>query len=323
MDLHERCIQAVKASSAKDLTDVHYALYTMNSPTPSNIIPTVDSILRSKNEETTSAGTITVNLVLQFIRECAEKCVDLITPLDNDIGVLEKYCDHIGPENDSLDKVCVFPAVKRDGQIVKGLYACVVRHADCGSYLNINMNPNLRNTMLEFDISAYMGLWYEIAYVQSWFEFMPQGQVTALYKLLNTNGSGLISVRNAVKLADGLPSYVNEGEATMNPDRVGVLNVSISPIPIPEPLRQIGRELSTFNPSKENYWIIRLGAKQNDLYSYSVVYSKSSGLIWILSRTPCMSHMLYNELIAFIRSRGIDLKIIERTNAVYYNSTNN
>lgn len=307
-EIYKQCIEAVRASS--DLPMVHLSLISMNVPARK---PATGSFSLADSEDDTAD---VIGMVLDFVHRCARENIELVFPLDNDTAVLNKYCTHFGEANAELDMVCVFPAMRRDGRVVPGLSACIKRHDDCWSYLNVNTNPSWVNRRLVFDVEAYMGRWYEIAFVQSWFEWIPDGEVTALYDLPNGPG-GQITVSNSVKLASGLPSYVNKGKAELVENRVGVLDVEISPLPVPEVLRELGSALNPFPKQKGNYWIIRLGAKDIEgFYSYSVVYSKSSGLVWILNRQPTMGRQQYNELRAFIRSRGIDATIFERKGAV-------
>jgi apolipoprotein D and lipocalin family protein len=64
-----------------------------------------------------------------------------------------------------------------------------------------------------------------------------------------------------------------------------------------------------FWPFKGKYWIIELA----DDYSYVVIGHPNKKYLWILSRTPRMDGMLYQQIIFRTKEKGFDVSKIKIT----------
>ncbi len=64
-----------------------------------------------------------------------------------------------------------------------------------------------------------------------------------------------------------------------------------------------------FWPFKAKYWIIDLA----DDYSYAVVSHPNKKYLWILSRTPKMNDVVYNEILELLKAKGFDLSKLKVT----------
>ena len=64
-----------------------------------------------------------------------------------------------------------------------------------------------------------------------------------------------------------------------------------------------------FWPFKADYWIIDLAAD----YSYAVVSEPDKKYLWILSRTPKMDHLVYQQIIGRLKEKGFDLSKLKLT----------
>lgn len=132
-----------------------------------------------------------------------------------------------------------------------------------------------------FELSRYLGTWYEIARLPHRFE-KGLSRVTATYSL-NLNGS--IRVLNR-----GFKAHRNkwseiEGKA-WNPDPA-----------VPAVLR-----VRFFWPFHAAYRIILL----DEGYQWAIVTSGSKKFLWILSRKPVMDEGVYASLVAFAGRNGFD-----------------
>ena len=64
-----------------------------------------------------------------------------------------------------------------------------------------------------------------------------------------------------------------------------------------------------FWPFKADYWIIDLAAD----YSYAVVSEPDKKDLWILSRTPKMDHLVYQQIMGRLKEKGFDLSKLKLT----------
>ena len=131
-----------------------------------------------------------------------------------------------------------------------------------------------------FDLSRYLGTWYEIARFDHSFE-RGMDNVTAEYLLRD---DGKVDVINSgwkngeFKVADG---KARQPEPTKNPAHL---------------------EVSFFLFFYSDYNILML----DDLYQVVLVGSKSPGYLWLLSRTPQISNEVKNACLAEAEKRGYD-----------------
>ena len=135
--------------------------------------------------------------------------------------------------------------------------------------------------MDEFDLSRYLGKWYEIARFDHSFERGMQN-VTAEYSLRD---DGKVSVFNSgwkgekFKLAEGKAKY-------------------------PDPKNDPGHlRVSFFLFFYSDYNVMLL---DND-YSVALVGSRSPNYLWILSRTPVVEREVLDVLLEEAQNRGYDI----------------
>ena len=139
-----------------------------------------------------------------------------------------------------------------------------------------------KTTIPSLDLERYMGTWYEIARNPHRFEKGLVG-VTATYALL----------------PDGKISVTNKGyENTLQ----GKLSVAQGKAKLPDK-NQPGRlKVSFFWIFYADYFIFDLDAN----YQWALIGSSSDNYLWILSRTPGMDEVLYQQLLDKLRTRGYD-----------------
>jgi lipocalin len=136
-----------------------------------------------------------------------------------------------------------------------------------------------------FDLSRYLGKWYEIARLPAWFE-KDMTHVTATYTLKK---NGRVKVENAGK-KNGKPK-VAIGKAKFGSEKtVGYLKVAF------------------FLWFYADYKIIDIDTAE---YKYAMVGS-SYDYLWILCREPKLSKAILNTLIEKAQKLGFD------TNKLYY-----
>ena len=139
------------------------------------------------------------------------------------------------------------------------------------------------------DLKKYAGKWYEIASLPQRFQ---KGCTctTAEYTL---TGKGYVIVENRCRKNSptGKQSYIKGKAFVVENSGNAKLKVQF------------------FWPFKGKYWIIDLA---ND-YSYAVVGHPNRKYLWILSRTPVMNDLLYQQIISRLTEEGFDRSKIKRT----------
>lgn len=134
----------------------------------------------------------------------------------------------------------------------------------------------------DFEISRYLGTWYEIARLDHSFE-RGLSQVTAQYSLgeggaIRVINRGYDQAGNKWKEARGKAYFVES-------PRTGRLKVSF------------------FGPFYGGYNIVELDHEQ---YSYALVCGPSRSYLWILSRTSRLNEATLQGLVARAKSLGFD-----------------
>ncbi|HPQ71480.1 MAG TPA: lipocalin family protein [bacterium] len=144
------------------------------------------------------------------------------------------------------------------------------------------------DTVANVDLTRYLGVWYEIATYEQFFQRGCTG-VTATYGL---NDNGTISVLNECRVGslDGRYKAI-EGFARV---RDKATNAKL---------------LVYFTPLfGAPYWIIELDGQDGDQpYEWAVVGSASDRYLWILSRTPQMDDARLSRILERLVERGYDL----------------
>ena len=167
--------------------------------------------------------------------------------------------------------------------IINSVLTVAVFNSGCVSAGNTDHIP----AVVGFDISRYLGVWYEIVRNDHRFE-RGLSRVTATY---TDTGDGTFGVVNrGYNAADGeWKAAAAKGKYTSGSDR-GELRVTF------------------FWPFSARYRIIELGAD----YEYAVVTSRSSKYFWILSRSPVMDSTLLGEILERAVQWGFDISGIIR-----------
>lgn len=131
-----------------------------------------------------------------------------------------------------------------------------------------------------FDVTRYVGKWYEIARLDNRFE-RGLKQITAEYSLRD-NG-GLRVINSGVNIESGQREYA-EGKAYFidSPD-VGSLKVSF------------------FGPFYGGYHIIELDREN---YGYVMIAGSGRDYLWVLSRKPKLDETVLKSLTAKAKSLG-------------------
>ncbi|MBT7437781.1 MAG: lipocalin family protein [Cellvibrionales bacterium] len=132
-----------------------------------------------------------------------------------------------------------------------------------------------------FNISQYLGKWYEIARLDHWFE-RDMIQVSANYSMLN---DGVIKVTNQGLKKPSKPKVANGKARFVGKRDQGHLKVSF------------------FWPFSTPYIIFEL----DDNYQFAYVTSDSKSYLWFLARTPCVSQKLKDDFEEKTNSLGFDL----------------
>lgn len=141
--------------------------------------------------------------------------------------------------------------------------------------------PNDITPIKNFDLSRYLGEWYEIARIDNRFE-KGLTKVSANYSLREDGGvkvvnKGWDATRSKWKESIGKAYFVETPET-------GALKVSF------------------FGPFYGGYNIIKL----DDNYQYSLVVGPDKDYLWVLSRTPTMPPELLNKYLSFASDHGFD-----------------
>lgn len=134
-----------------------------------------------------------------------------------------------------------------------------------------------------FELSRYLGTWYEIARMPNWFE-RDLVNVTATY-----------SPRD-----DGKITVLNQG---YKPDKDGKLKRAKGRAKFAGDPDTGYLKVSFFGPFYADYIIIAL---DKDDYQYALVAGSKHKFLWILSRSPQMDQALYERLIARAVELGFD-----------------
>ena len=144
-------------------------------------------------------------------------------------------------------------------------------------------------TVKQVDLNRYLGKWFEIA---SFPQFFQKGCncTTAEYSL---SDKGFVIVENKCNKDSiyGKESYI-KGKAFV------VKNSGNAKL-----------KVQFFWPFKAKYWIIDLA----DNYSYAVVGHPNRKYLWILSRTPHMDDIIYQQIIKRLKEKGFDIAKLQKT----------
>lgn len=141
--------------------------------------------------------------------------------------------------------------------------------------------PNDIHPITGFELSRYLGQWYEVARIDNRFE---KGlvQVSADYSLREDGGVKVVN-RGWEGSQGRWKESVGKAYFVESPEK-GALKVSF------------------FGPFYGGYNIIKL----DDNYQYSLVVGPNKDYLWILSRTPTMPSELLEDYIQFATQYGFE-----------------
>lgn len=150
-------------------------------------------------------------------------------------------------------------------------------------------------TVATLDIQRYMGTWYEIAKFPNRFQRKCVANTTATYQALP---NGRVAVINRCLRQDG-DTQVAEGEARQLGDTSSPkLEVRFAPA------------FLSFVPFVwGDYWVVDL----DQGYTLAAVSEPGRDYLWILSRTPTVNKADYDNLLARLKSKGLDVARLETT----------
>jgi len=147
----------------------------------------------------------------------------------------------------------------------------------------------------EFDVSRYMGTWYEIAKLPNWFQRKCVQGTQAQYKVL---GPAQIEVNNKCTTASG-----EEIQA------IGLARPNGSGLPAQLEVR-FAPEWTAWLPMVWGaYWVLDLDPD----YQLAAVGDPSKSYLWILSRTPVVSSERYEAVLKRLNVMGFDITKLEKT----------
>jgi apolipoprotein D and lipocalin family protein len=147
----------------------------------------------------------------------------------------------------------------------------------------------------EFDVSRYMGTWYEIAKLPNWFQRKCVQGTQARYKVL---GPTQIEVNNKCSTASGEEIQAIGLARPNGSGRPAQLEVRFAP------------EWTAWLPMVWGaYWVLDLDAD----YQLAAVGDPSKSYLWILSRTPQVSAERYDAVLQRLNVMGFDITKLEKT----------
>jgi apolipoprotein D and lipocalin family protein len=151
--------------------------------------------------------------------------------------------------------------------------------------------PELQ-TVPHVDVKKYAGKWYEIA---SFPQIFQRGcHCTTAEYTMTDKGYLIVENRCNRDSIHGKQSYI-KGKAFVE-ENSGNAKLKVQ----------------FFFPFKAKYWIIDLA----DDYSYAVVSHPNRKYLWILSRTPKMSDVVYQQILSRLKEKGFDLAKLQVTEQI-------
>jgi len=147
----------------------------------------------------------------------------------------------------------------------------------------------------EFDVTRYMGTWYEIAKLPNWFQRKCVQGTQARYKVL---GPTQIEVNNKCTTASGEEIQAIGLARPNGSGRPAQLEVRFAP------------EWTAWLPMVWGaYWVLDLDAD----YQRAAVGDPSKSYLWILSRSPLVSAEQYDAVLQRLSVMGFDITKLEKT----------
>ena len=151
------------------------------------------------------------------------------------------------------------------------------------------IQPDTLQTVAHVDLKKYMGKWFEIAAYPQFFQ--KNCYCTTASYTLTDKGYAIVENKCNKGNVNGKPSSIK------------------GKIFVEENSGNAKLKVQFFWPFKGKYWIIELA----DDYSYAVVSHPNKKYLWILSRTPTMDTILYQQIVSRIKEKGFDISLIKLT----------
>jgi len=145
------------------------------------------------------------------------------------------------------------------------------------------------------DYARYSGTWFEIARLPNRFQAMCAGDVTATYV---QRPDGRIGVTNRCRESSGRLREAAGVARRVDGEPSSVLKVRFAP-----------KVLSFLPMVWGDYQILALGQD----YDYAMVGSPDRSYLWLLSRTPTMDSLVYQQLIQQAESQGFEVSALVET----------
>lgn len=139
------------------------------------------------------------------------------------------------------------------------------------------------------DLEKYAGKWYEIASFPQ--RFQKGCTCTTAEYTLTDKGYVVVENRCNKDSINGKQSYIKGKAFVVENSGNAKLKVQF------------------FWPFRGKYWIIDLAED----YSYAVVGHPNKKYLWILSRTPVMQEIVYQQIISRLKEKGFDISKIKLT----------
>lgn len=161
----------------------------------------------------------------------------------------------------------------------------------CLSVVYASVAPNV---VSGYDVESYAGKWYQIANYPQFYEFACKQCVTATYTL---NSDKTIDVANTCrKSLKSSPTTVRAKASIKDasqPAKLTVLFAGLFPA---------------------SYWIVALGPKENNAYSWALVSNNDGTSCYILARTPTISSDVQTMVFEAMAKNKLDNSTLKFTN---------
>jgi apolipoprotein D and lipocalin family protein len=160
---------------------------------------------------------------------------------------------------------------------------------------------NLKMTVDFVNLTKYMGRWYEIARLPTYFEKDCENVVADYSISTNSSVTNIVDMRVKVRnqcTVNGVYKSIDGLARVTEPQTCSKLQVSFAP-------------LLPWFIAGGSYWIINL---DQDQYSWAMVGNPQKTCLWILSRDPWLSAAVYSYLINDAILKGFDTSSLIRTN---------
>lgn len=155
--------------------------------------------------------------------------------------------------------------------------------------------PDRLDVVSNLDLNKYAGRWYEIARLPNRFQTKCAGDVEANYALLP---DGRISVVNTCREASGKITEAAGVARRVEGAPPSVLQVRFAPA-----------FLSFLSAVWGDYQVIALDAA----HMHAVVGSPDRKYLWVLSRTPVLDSVTYDQLLTVAKVQGFDISKVVKT----------